>query len=105
MSRFNMSQYKLILLGSLLASSALSAQDATPLKPDNYNGPVNYVRTWEMQAPFTALSNIIERPLKEVKQTTHYFDGLGRPIQTVLRQGAMETGGSPVDLVTAHDYD
>jgi RHS repeat-associated protein len=41
----------------------------------------------------------------DVKQSTTYFDGLGRPIQTVLRQGSLITGNSPADLVTVTQYD
>jgi RHS repeat-associated protein len=41
----------------------------------------------------------------DVKQSTTYYDGLGRPIQTVLRQGSLITGNSPADLVTVTQYD
>ncbi len=50
--------------------------------------------------------------MKDVKQTTVYFDGLGRPLQTVVKRGALNTdaanlisAGSAVDLVTAVVYD
>ncbi|MBS1665195.1 MAG: hypothetical protein JST68_29385 [Bacteroidetes bacterium] len=39
----------------------------------------------------------------DVKQTTSYFDGLGRPLQTVQRQ--MTPGSSPVDVVSPVIYD
>lgn len=37
--------------------------------------------------------------------TTQYLDGLGRPIQTVVKKGAQATGGSAVDWVNAIEYD
>ncbi|GEP93834.1 hypothetical protein CCY01nite_00940 [Chitinophaga cymbidii] len=48
------------------------------------------------------------RTVKEVKQTTQYFDGLGRPIQTVSKgmSGGIDTivtGGK--DIVSMHIYD
>src|SRR5438034_5320137 len=46
------------------------------------------------------------RPLKDVKQTTGYFDGLGRPVETVLKQGSLETStGINADLVSTNVYD
>src|SRR6185312_16705799 len=39
----------------------------------------------------------------DVKETMHYFDGLGRPLQTVQRQ--MTPGGNPADVVTPVVYD
>jgi RHS repeat-associated protein len=89
----------------LLAFLTMEAQDATPIKPDNYTGPLNYIRTWDVQAPITDASAVTTRPLKEVKMTTQYFDGLGRPVETVVRQGSLITGGTPVDMVSAQTYD
>ncbi|MBI5370933.1 MAG: hypothetical protein HZA79_02775 [Sphingobacteriales bacterium] len=45
------------------------------------------------------------RPLKDVKQATQYFDGLGRPLQTVIKQGSLQTGGSATDMVSSVVYD
>ncbi len=44
-------------------------------------------------------------PCKHSRITTQYFDGLGRPIQTVIKQGAYPTGGSAADLVSTNVYD
>ena len=56
-------------------------------QPDPYPASVkvNYVRTWETTAPITDPAQILVRPLKDVKQTTQYFDGLGRPFPHVIK--------------------
>ncbi|HVI46754.1 MAG TPA: DUF6443 domain-containing protein [Chitinophaga sp.] len=63
---------------------------------------VNYVRTWEPAGPINDPATIISSTdVKTVKQSTQYFDGLGRPLQTVIK------GISPIgnDLVTPVVYD
>jgi RHS repeat-associated protein len=67
--------------------------------------PVNYVRTWDAMAPEQDANALMTRPLKDVKQATQYIDGLGRPIQTVMKQGSLATGGTPTDMVSANVYD
>lgn len=89
----------------LSAFNWADAQDNTPVKPSNYSGPVNYVRVCDVQVPVTDATVIMNRPLREVKMSTQYFDGLGRPVETVVRQGSVITGSSPVDLVTSQTYD
>ena len=37
----------------------------------------------------------------EALVSTQYFDGLGRPVQKVVKQGSLKTNSSPVDLVKA----
>ena len=37
--------------------------------------------------------------------STQYLDGLGRPLQTVTREGSLETGGSATDIVKQVVYD
>ena len=66
---------------------------------------VNYIRTWDAKAPEQSGNTLISKDLREVQQTTQYFDGLGRPLQTVVKQGSMITGQSPVDLVAPVVYD
>jgi len=89
----------------LSAFNMAHAQDNTPVKPSNYSGPVNYVRVWNVQVPITDATAIMNRPLREVKMSTQYLDGLGRPVETVVREGSLGTGSTPVDLVTAQTYD
>jgi hypothetical protein len=62
-------------------------QAVNPLPADYGNGTINMIRVWDAQKPFmsdTSLNSGI-RTTKEVKQTTQYFDGLGRPVQTVAK--------------------
>ena len=46
----------------------------------------------DAQAPIQDPNTLMARPLKDVKLATQYLDGLGRPIQTVLRKALMATG-------------
>src|ERR1700743_3336283 len=61
----------------------------------------NYIRSWTATAPEQSATNLITRPLTDEKQSTQYFDGLGRLLQTVAKQA------SPLgnDEVTAKYYD
>ena len=47
---------------------------------------VNFVRSWEAMGPITTTTGFTTQPYTAVKQTTSYIDGLGRPLQTVMRQ-------------------
>ncbi|WP_142686752.1 DUF6443 domain-containing protein [Chitinophaga polysaccharea] len=72
--------------------------------PSAYNNvPINYVRTWEPALPTadTAYVASANRTVAEVRQTTAYVDGLGRPLQTVAK--AMSFGGN--DIVSPVVYD
>jgi RHS repeat-associated protein len=65
------------------------------------NNPPNYVRSWDALAPFTDTALTAAKPPGEVRTTTAYLDGLGRPLQTVI------TGITPAqkDMVTPIVYD
>jgi len=67
--------------------------------------PVNYIRTWDVTAPEQNANALMTRPLTDVKQTTQYIDGLGRLLQTVIKQGSMATGASATDIVSPVEYD
>ncbi|WP_157309901.1 DUF6443 domain-containing protein [Chitinophaga tropicalis] len=72
--------------------------------PSRYNNTVvNYIRSWEPSMPTSDINVVVSenRTLSEVKQGTQYFDGLGRPLQTV--QKAVSSQGR--DLVTPVVYD
>jgi RHS repeat-associated protein len=88
----------------LVISCNLLAQQ--PL-PEIYDpaAKINYVRTWVMKAPETTEQGVVTRPVSDVVQSTQYIDGLGRPVQTVLKQGAWETNGVAADLVSLVVYD
>ncbi|MBW8687908.1 DUF6443 domain-containing protein [Chitinophaga rhizophila] len=100
------------LVSTLLLSSVLFAQKpggvrstatAVPLPSSYTNTNINYVRTWDPDMPLsdTAAVKAAARKVREVKQTTQYLDGLGRPIQTVAK-GITANGK---DLVQTEVYD
>ena len=83
----------------------VNAQTPRPV-PSAYSNPtINYVRTWDATSPQTDPNAMLTKPLRDVKQTTLYTDGLGRPFQTVLKQGSLITSGTAVDMVSAVEYD
>jgi RHS repeat-associated protein len=84
------------LCGSLSGSGQVAIPAAYPA-----SGTVNYIRTWTATAPDPTASHLITRPLTDVKQSTTYSDGFGRPVQTVAKQ-ASPAGN---DLVEASIYD
>lgn len=64
---------------------------------------VNYIRTWIATKPIASDSAVTSnsRTIQEVKQTTEYYDGLGRQLQTVTKK--FSPGGR--DLVEPKIYD
>jgi RHS repeat-associated protein len=105
MYRFTIIKKCFFVFFLILVGCTLSAQDATPVKPANYTGPINYIRTWDVMAPTTDANAVTGMSLRQAKMTTQYIDGLGRPVETVVRQGSLSTGNSPVDMVSAQTYD
>ena len=75
--------------------------------PSQYSGTVtrNYVRTWDATAPEANPATLMTKDLRDVKQTTTYFDGLGRQLQVVVKKGSQATGSSATDLVSSSEYD
>lgn len=89
----------------LLISGGLYAQDATVVTPAAYNAyKRNYIRTWEATKPDTVAANFdtLVGP-EHSKLTANYFDGLGRPIQRVVKRAASDV--TDVDLVMPVVYD
>ncbi len=67
---------------------------------------VNYVRTFEATAPEQNATALMGRWVSDVKTTTQYIDGLGRPIQTVLKQGSLQSSSNEfADIVAPIVYD
>jgi RHS repeat-associated protein len=96
---------------SLLVANSI-AQPITP--PAAYttgttvNGvsTINYIKTFDANAPEQNPTALMSRWVSDVKTSTQYMDGLGRPIQTVLRQGSLETAtGVFADVVVPTIYD
>ncbi|RBL88335.1 DUF6443 domain-containing protein [Chitinophaga flava] len=102
-----------ILFSCLLHVVFLSAQNkpggsaipsAVPVTvPAAYTGAkINYIRTWEPSMPISNPTIVVNTgSIDQVKQQTQYFDGLGRPLQTVVK-GISPSGK---DLVTPIIYD
>ncbi|MDN3657817.1 DUF6443 domain-containing protein [Ferruginibacter paludis] len=80
--------------------SDVKAQIKNPL-PYGSSTFINYVRTYTAKVPESSSSALVVRPVTDVIQSTDYVDGLGRPLQTVVKQG------SPLlnDMVNASVYD
>jgi RHS repeat-associated protein len=76
-----------------------------PNKPADYTGgiPVNYIRVWQPQFPDSDQAYIgsSSRVVSEVNISTQYFDGLGRPLQTVSWQASP----AKQDVVSPAVYD
>jgi YD repeat-containing protein len=106
MSQFFLSKRNLILgfvFGSI--SPCLLGQ-VTPPPAYSNTAAINYVRTWDVLIPEVNSSNLtIATGIDKARITTQYLDGLGRPVQTIVKNGSMVTGSSPVDLVSANVYD
>lgn len=114
LSSYALYYYALVTTSLLCMNNTVYAQNtpkntAVPVvnlvnKPAAYiNTTVNYVRTWEPNMPTADPVAVAAaaRTVAEVKQTTIYVDGLGRPWQTVSK------GISPAgkDLVAPVYYD
>ena len=97
-------RFALAAIFVVTATENIFSQIIAP-RPYLPNVTLNYIRTWDAAAPISNPDILIASGLKDVKQTTQYFDGVGRPIQTILKQGSLTTGSSPVDLVNPLVYD
>ena len=64
---------------------------------------INYVRERDAMGRITDTIVFANAGYVDVRQTTQFVDGLGRPLQTVVQQAT--PGNSPADLVTAVVYD
>jgi RHS repeat-associated protein len=97
-----------LILFCLAITSAAQLQSQTPYLPANYSSgvKVSYVRTWDALRPESNTNNITAAAaVNDFRMTTQYLDGLGRPLQTVTKQGSLATGGTAADLVIAQVYD
>ncbi|WP_245899014.1 DUF6443 domain-containing protein, partial [Chitinophaga niastensis] len=83
--------------------TGVPAGTANPAPAAYTNSTINYVRTWEPSMPTSDSAAVVSSTdVKAVKQTTQYFDGLGRPLQTVSRG---ISGINNRDLVAPVIYD
>lgn len=88
-----------ILIGLVFMAGTALAQYAPTAYPSS--ATVNYVRSWAATAPGLSQGSLSSGALTDVKQSTQYLDGLGRPIQSVAKRS------SPLgsDMVSASIYD
>lgn len=86
--------------GTISLAVNLTVQSSTPPVYDTRN----FIRTWDATAPETNGNTLMTKALRDVKQTTGYFDGLGRPDQTVVKKGSLSSTGN-TDLVNPAVYD
>jgi RHS repeat-associated protein len=98
--------HKPTILSLICLSGALNGVLAQE-KPAAYdpNIKISHVRIWDALAPETNSANLPNRGAGQVRQTTQYVDGLGRPLQAVVKGGSEATGSAAKDLVTAMVYD
>jgi RHS repeat-associated protein len=88
--------YRVISTSTAGCSATSSALAVTATDVLTYN----FIRTWEAFAPETNPDVLVTRPLRDVKQNTTYYDGLGRPVQNVGKQVSQGK-----DVVTMTTYD
>ncbi|MDA3616536.1 DUF6443 domain-containing protein [Polluticaenibacter yanchengensis] len=62
---------------------------------------VNYIKERVAVVPITSETSFDAAPLSQVKETVQYFDGLGRPLQTVAKGASPESK----DIISFHVYD
>ena len=100
----------ILLLGLAFTSAAQNTPNnsarpaaAAATVPGSYtNTTINYIRTWEPNMPTADPAAVAAATdVSAVKQTTQYFDGLGRPVQTV-KKGISPSGK---DMVAPVLYD
>ncbi len=61
----------------------------------------NFVRTQELRTPCTDPSTVDGLAVESMTQTTEYTDGLGRPLETVIKQYSPQKK----DLIHLYEYD
>lgn len=84
-------------------SNAIPNATSVVIQPAEYNNnlKVNFVRTREAVAPIADISSFNIAGYTQVKEATQYMDGLGRPLQTVIKQASPQLK----DLVSPFLYD
>ncbi|HWB93111.1 MAG TPA: DUF6443 domain-containing protein [Puia sp.] len=111
-----------VALSGLILAGPVYAQTNKPASQTQVSGPtdsvaptpsgyivsgqsplVNYVRVRDAMGRITDSVQFAAAGYSDVQETTTYFDGLGRPLQTVQRQHS--PGSSPVDIVAPVVYD
>jgi RHS repeat-associated protein len=97
-------QAQIITPDATTAVPAQTGNTSVYMAPDYTTGiPVNYIRTYQPQEPTTDPNYVTSssRTVNEVNVSTQYFDGLGRPLQTVNWQASP----GKQDIVAPVKYD
>lgn len=64
----------------------LNAGPPVPLAPYTPSMLTNKIRSYEMLVPEQDIAAMLVRPVSDVRKNVRYFDGLGRPLQTLEMQ-------------------
>jgi RHS repeat-associated protein len=101
-----MFKYFIATLFAVFCCCSLTAQITPPI-PYPQDTKISYIRTWVATAPEQDQGWLTIRPLRNVKQTTQYIDGIGRPLQIVTKQGSLQSNpnANAIDLVSSVEYD
>lgn len=85
------------------ANQAAPLLAPTPAPDASASAPadMNFVRSWTPRVALTDERRVASASVDSVSMSTQYLDGLGRPVQTVLRQASPGRR----DLVQPHAYD
>jgi RHS repeat-associated protein len=91
-------------IAQIKPTTASTPQLPLPAVPTAYdNGlQLNYVRTWEARRAVTDVGTAALADNANYKMATAYFDGLGRPLQTVVRANNYD---GTQDIVGLNEYD
>jgi RHS repeat-associated protein len=68
-------------------------------------GQLNSIKTLDAVAPITTESSLLTRSTRDVKVSTTFIDGIGRPVQSVVKMGSLMTGSTATDIVAVQQYD
>jgi len=99
-------KFRILPIGFLFFAMNFTGNAQQELPSVYQNIKINFIRTWDASAPESNATTLVTRPLRDVKQSTHYFDGLGRPLQSVVKKGSLVTAtGVNVDMITTSLYD
>lgn len=85
-------------------SLPLSVSSVVQAPPPTVYDTRNFIRIWDASAPETNPNTLMTKSTSDVKQLTQYFDGLGRPEQTVIAKGSLSNNVFG-DLVSPVVYD
>lgn len=98
----HLKKYNLVLVTLVSIPLILQAQ------PDPYPAAIkkNYIRIWDVVKPEPNVANLnMNTSLQDARITTQYIDGLGRPLQTVIKEGSLATGNAASDMVSTIIHD